>query len=188
MRAVASAAPIVTASTLASGGLDGLHAHLASGRTIALLGSSGVGKSSIVNALTGQQLRTNEVREHDSRGRHTTTHRELIPLPQGGALIDTPGMRELQLWASQDSVDAVFDEIAELARQCRYRDCTHRVEQGCAVRQSLEDGSLDPARYESYRKLQAEVRHHEVMADPLAALEQKRKWKVIHKAHRKPKH
>jgi ribosome biogenesis GTPase len=183
--AIAAGVPVVTASTIALDGLADLRGHLAPGRTVALLGSSGVGKSSIVNRLIGEErLRTNSVREHDSRGRHTTTHRELIPLPEGGALIDTPGMRELQLWAGQDSVDSVFDDIAEFAAGCRYRDCSHTVENGCAVRQALEDGRLDAGRLASYRKLQGEARHHEVMTNPLAALEQKRKWKIIHKAAR----
>ena len=119
------------------------------------------------------------MRAHDSRGRHTTTHRELIPLPEGGALIDTPGMRELQLWAGEDSVDVVFDEIADLAAQCRYRDCGHTVEKGCAVQQALAEGTLDPARFTSYRKLRGEARRHDLLADPLAAVEQKRKWKII---------
>jgi ribosome biogenesis GTPase len=185
-RAVSGSAPVVTTSTRTAAGLDSLGTHLASGITVALLGSSGAGKSSIVNGLLGEErLRTGEVRAHDSRGRHTTSHRELIPLPQGGALIDTPGMRELQLWASEDSVEAAFDDIAELAADCRYRDCSHTAEDGCAVREALSNGSLDPARLTSFRKLLGEARRHELLADPLAALEQKRKWKAIHKAVRK---
>jgi ribosome biogenesis GTPase / thiamine phosphate phosphatase len=186
-RAVAAGAAIVTASTVAADGLDEVREHLAPGRTIALLGSSGVGKSSIVNDLLGEErLRTNTVREHDSRGRHTTTHRELIPLPEGGALIDTPGMRELQLWAGEDSIDQVFDDVAAIAVACRYRDCSHTEENGCAVRQAVDEGTLDPARLTSYRKLQGEARRHEALTNPLAALEQKRKWKIIHKAAREP--
>jgi len=136
-----------------------------------------------VNRILGEErFRTNEVRESDSRGRHTTSHRELVALPQGGALIDTPGMRELQLWAGQESVDATFEEIAEIAAGCRYRDCTHTVEDGCAVAAAVGKGLIGEERMESYRKLRAEARHHEVMSDKLAALEQKRKWKIIHKA------
>ena len=180
---VARGAAVVTAAASRPGGVDALSQFLRQGRTIALLGSSGVGKSTIANGLIGEErLRTCEVRESDSRGRHTTTHRELIPLPGGGALIDTPGMRELQLWAGEDSIETAFDEIAALALECRYRDCSHSGEPGCAVRAALDAGDLDPARFESYRKLLAEARRHERLADPLAALEQKRKWKQIHKA------
>jgi ribosome small subunit-dependent GTPase A len=157
-----------------------LRAFVEPGLTIALLGSSGAGKSSIVNALLGhERQRVNDVREHDSRGRHTTTHRELIPLPGGAALIDTPGMRELQLWVSQESVEAVFDEIAERAAACRFRDCTHSGEPGCAV-----VGAVPEDRLASFQKLQREAQWHEVRADPLAAQERKRKWKAIHKAMR----
>jgi ribosome biogenesis GTPase / thiamine phosphate phosphatase len=180
---VAGAAPIVVCSARDAAGLDALEAFLGSGRTVALLGSSGVGKSTIVNRLLGEErFPTNDVRESDSRGRHTTTHRELVPLPQGGALVDTPGMRELQLWASQESVDAAFDEIAGLAASCRFRDCAHSGEHGCAVEAAYSRGEITEDRLASYRKLLAEARHHEVMTDKFAALEQKRKWKVIHKA------
>ena len=180
---VAGSAPIVACSAHDADGLDALEAFLVSGRTVALLGSSGVGKSTIVNRLLGEErFPTNDVRESDSRGRHTTTHRELVPLPQGGALVDTPGMRELQLWASQESVDATFEEIADLAASCRFRDCAHAGEEGCAVEAAYARGEITSERLESYRKLLAEARHHEVMIDKFAALEQKRKWKVMHKA------
>jgi ribosome biogenesis GTPase len=180
---VAGATPIVVCSARAADGLDALDGFLGPGRTVALLGSSGVGKSTIVNRLLGDdRFRTNDVRESDSRGRHTTTHRELVPLPRGGALIDTPGMRELQLWASQESVDVTFEEIAEIAAGCRFRDCAHQGEQGCAVEAALARGDITADRLASYRKLLGEARHHELMTDKLAALEQKRKWKVIHKA------
>ena len=182
-REVARDAPVVTASTRAAPGIDGLTAFLEPGRTVALLGSSGVGKSTLVNRLLGEErLRTNEVRESDSRGRHTTTHRELVPLGVGGALIDTPGMRELQLWAGQDSVDSTFDEISALALQCRFRDCAHAGEQGCAVEAAVLDQSISAERWESYRKLAAEARRHERLTDPLAAQEAKRKLKTMHKA------
>ena len=182
---VANGAPVVPCSA-ATAPLDALAAFLAPGRTVALLGSSGAGKSTIVNRILGEErLRTAGVRESDSRGRHTTTHRELVPLPQGGALIDTPGMRELQLWAGTESVDRAFDEVAALAAACRFRDCSHSGEKDCAVAEALARGSLALDRWESYRKLLAEARRHERLADPLAALEQKRKWKAIHKAQRK---
>jgi ribosome biogenesis GTPase len=184
--AVAGSSPIVACSAQTGAGLDALDRFLARGRTIALLGSSGVGKSTLVNRFLGEErFRTNTVREDDSHGRHTTTHRELVPLPRGGALIDTPGMRELQLWASQESVDAAFDEIAEIAAGCRFRDCKHAGETGCAVEAALARGTIGADRMASYRKLAAEARHHEVMTDKFAALEQKRQWKAMHRAAKK---
>jgi ribosome biogenesis GTPase len=183
---VAVSAPIVACSAHTGDGLEALDRYLAPGRTIALLGSSGVGKSTLVNRFLGEErFRTNDVRESDSRGRHTTTHRELVPLPRGGALIDNPGMRELQLWASQESVDAAFDEIAEMAAGCRFRDCKHAGETGCAVEAALARGTIGADRMASYRKLAAEARHHETMSDKFAALEQKRQWKVLHKSAKK---
>lgn len=150
-------------------------------RTVVLLGSSGVGKSTIVNGLLHEARQvTREVRAHDSRGQHTTTHRMLIPLPGGGALIDTPGLRELGLWASQPALDEAFADIAALAAQCRFRDCTHAGEPGCAVA-----GAVDPGRWASYLKLQAEIRYHERASNVHAALSEKQRWKSIHKQMRK---
>lgn len=190
---IAGGAPVVAVHTRSAEGIQPLQRYLGDTRTVALLGSSGVGKSSLINCLTGEsRLRTAEVRESDSRGRHTTTHRELIPLPGGGALIDTPGMRELQLWAGEDAVDRTFEEIAYLAAEYRYRDCSHTGEPGCAVASALSEGQLAPARWESYCKLRGEAQRHEALADPLLALERKRKWKRMHQAakdiYKLPKH
>ncbi len=189
---VAGSAPVVPVHTRDAEGLEALRPYLAQGRTVALLGSSGVGKSSIVNALTTAALRTAEVRSSDSRGRHTTTHRELLPLPGGGALIDTPGMRELQLWATEDAVDAAFEEIAALAARCRFPDCSHAAEPGCAVAAALEAGELSAQRWASYCKLRAEARYHEIRADPQLERDRKNQWKAIHKAareiYKRPKH
>jgi ribosome biogenesis GTPase len=181
--AIAGTAPIVVSSARDPRGMDGLMDFLAPGRTVALLGSSGVGKSTIVNRIVGEQrMRTEEVRLSDSRGRHTTTHRELITLPGGGALLDTPGMRELQLWAGHESVDSAFEEIVETAAACRYRDCSHSGESGCAVAAALASGTIDPGRWASYRKLQAEARRHERLTDPLAAQEEKQKLKRMYRS------
>lgn len=184
---IAKDAPVVPTSTQGAPGTDALRAFLAPGRTVALLGSSGVGKSSLVNVLAGEErLRTREVRAGDSKGRHTTTHRELLALPDGGALIDTPGMRELQLWASEESVQQTFDEIAAAASRCRFGNCSHGAEPGCAVRAALENGTIAPERWESFAKLRAEVRWHERMTAPLEAQKYKRWLKSVHKAHRNP--
>lgn len=180
--AVARGTPIVPTTTKTPSGIDGIHAFLSYGRTVAILGSSGVGKSAIVNRLFGEdRFRTGEVRESGGRGRHTTTHRELIPLPGGGAVIDTPGMRELQLWAKQESIDRTFEEIAEIASTCRFRNCTHSGESGCAIANAIAEGVVSNDRWKSYCKLVAEVRRHEEMINPLAAAEKKKKVKAMHK-------
>jgi ribosome biogenesis GTPase len=182
---VAGNAAVVAIAARSAKGIDPVLRLLRPGLTIALLGSSGVGKSTLVNQLLGVERQlVREVRESDSRGRHTTTYRELLPLPQGGALIDTPGMRELQLWASQDSLDSAFAEIAALAAGCRFRDCSHVVEEGCAVQAAIEAGEVAAPRWESYRKLRAEIAWHARQTDVQAAQAQKRKWKAIHKAMR----
>jgi ribosome biogenesis GTPase len=147
-------------SALKDKGLDVIMERLTLGRTGALLGSSGVGKTTIINHLLGTVRKTAEVRENDSRGRHTTTVRELILLPSGGLLIDTPGMRELQLWGDSEGVGETFEDIEELERRCKFRDCSHNVEPGCEVRAALENGALEPERYESYRKLLRELAYH----------------------------
>ena len=162
--------------------------YLADGRTVALLGSSGVGKSTLVNCLLGEErLRTAEVRESDSRGRHTTTHRELIPLPGGGALIDTPGMRELQLWAGGDAVDRPSTRSRALAAGCRFRDCAHPASRVRRAGGAYEHGEVaGRERLASYRKLAARgAAPRGRMADPLLALERKRKWKKIHSPSRR---
>lgn len=147
-------------------GLAELRAILQPGVTAAFLGSSGVGKSSLINALLGmQQLETQPVRASDDRGRHTTTRRQLLLLPSGGVVIDTPGMRELQLWGASDGIDRTFADIGELAARCRFRDCRHRTEPGCAVRAAVEADTLDAQRLESLHKLEKEERFLEVKQD-----------------------
>jgi ribosome biogenesis GTPase len=135
-----------------------LHPYLGPGRSAVLIGSSGAGKSTLTNTLLGtQKIKTAAVREHDSRGRHTTTHRALISLPQGGCLIDSPGMRELKFTGEESMEEGGFEDIEALTAQCRFSDCKHNGEPGCAVQAALDAGTLDPARYASYRKLEGEV-------------------------------
>src|SRR5262245_26531850 len=163
---IASGARVLSICARSSDAIEPILELIGSGRTVALLGSSGAGKSTLVNQLLGQQRqRVQEVRESDSRGRHTTTYRELLPLPSGGALIDTPGMRELALWAGSESVDSAFGDIAELALRCRFRNCAHGGETGCAVHAAILAGELDPDRWRSYQKLRAEIAWQERKAD-----------------------
>jgi len=179
--ALASGAPVVLISALTGWGMAALEAHLQPGLTTALAGSSGAGKSTLVNRLLGcEQQRVQEVRADDSRGRHTTVRRELFLAPGGWLLIDTPGLRELQLWAGPDSLDAAFHDIATLAANCRFRDCRHQGEPGCAVAAS----GIDQARLANYTKMQRELAHLDRKLDQRAAQEEKRRIKRIHRAMR----
>jgi ribosome biogenesis GTPase / thiamine phosphate phosphatase len=154
--------------------------HLAPGTTAVVLGSSGVGKSTLVNALLGEERQqTGAVREDDARGRHTTTHRELIRLPGGGLLIDTPGLRSLGVAGAADGIGAAFEDIERLAQGCRFRDCRHESEPGCAVRKALADGRLDEDRFESHRKLEKEAAYVARASDPLLRAAERRRWRAI---------
>ena len=166
---------------LARPGSRALAPYLAPGKTCVLLGSSGAGKSTIVNHLLGEEAQpVSPVREGDDRGRHTTTHRELIPLPGGAMLIDTPGLREVQLWTgeNEDGLEQAFDDISALAASCKFTDCRHRTEPGCAVKAAVERGSLDPGRLESHTKLQRELAFLERKQDKRAQSEQKKKCRA----------
>jgi ribosome biogenesis GTPase / thiamine phosphate phosphatase len=184
VRAVAPRAHLAIAAA-ASGRIDAVRGWLARGRTVALLGSSGAGKSTIVNGLLGEtRQHVRPVRASDSRGRHTTTRRELFEIPGLGAVIDTPGLRELQLWAPEESVDELFEDIRRLAGACRFSDCSHTVEGGCAVSDALAAGALDADRWEGYRKLLGEAQHNRLKRDALARQQEKQRWKAIHRAQR----
>jgi ribosome biogenesis GTPase len=183
---IAPRVPIVVLSALENKGVDSLTAYLGTGQTVALIGSSGVGKSTITNQLAGQDIQAiQSVRLGDNRGRHTTTHRELIILPSGGLLIDTPGMRELQLWAGSDGLQETFSDIETFTDQCRFRNCKHEKEPGCAVQQALLDGSLDEDRFRNYQKLQQELDYLNRKQDQKAYLVEKERWKKITKFQRK---
>jgi ribosome biogenesis GTPase len=185
-QAVAPGVPVIATSGVAHEGLGALAAVMRPGQTAALIGSSGVGKSTLINALLGhERQRVYDVRDTDSRGRHTTTHRELILLPEGWLIMDLPGLRELQLWAGEEGIDRTFAEIAALAAECRFRDCRHEGEPGCAVADALAQDNLDPSRFRNFTKMRREVEHLEREQNTLARLEQKRRWKNIHKEMRK---
>jgi ribosome biogenesis GTPase / thiamine phosphate phosphatase len=173
-------------SAVTGEGVPALAQYLGRGQPVALLGSSGVGKSTLVNSLAGQELlATAAVRESDERGRHTTTHRELVPLPDGGLLLDTPGMRELQLWESSDGLEQTFTEIVDLIAACRFSDCEHRTEPGCAIRQALDDGSLPQERWDAYCKLQRELRALEIRHDAKLKSDARKERRRFARAQRK---
>jgi len=181
IEAVARNAEILTVAALQREGLDAVRIYLAPGQTAVLLGSSGVGKSTLINALAGTEiLATGAIREDDDRGRHTTTHRQLITLPGSGMIIDTPGIRELQLWAGEDSVNTAFEDIAALAHACRFTDCRHETEPGCAVLAAIEEGTLTRERFASYQKLLGELAYLHRRENKAALSAEKKKWKALH--------
>ncbi|WP_099156563.1 ribosome small subunit-dependent GTPase A [Virgibacillus ndiopensis] len=180
---IAIGVPIICISSITGEGIDELMNYLPDQKTATLLGSSGVGKSTLVNALLGEVVQeTKDIRETDSKGRHTTTHREMFILPNGALLIDTPGMRELQLWEGEAAIDTTFQDVEALVGECRFSDCQHDTEPGCRVQEALESGELSEERFQSYLKLQRELAYEKRKQDQKARLEEKNKWKKVSKS------
>jgi ribosome biogenesis GTPase / thiamine phosphate phosphatase len=180
VEAVALGVPVHVVSAVTGQGCDALRARIQPGETAVLLGSSGVGKSTLVNRWLGAEvMATKETREDDDEGRHTTTVRQLLVLPGGGLVLDSPGIRELQLWdVGAGALDATFSDVEELAADCRFGDCTHQHEPGCAVLAAVESGELPADRFQSWRKLQRELRAMELRHNVLLRKEETRKWRI----------
>lgn len=183
IRLSAATADVIPMSAVSDQSIENLTRLILPGLTCVFLGSSGVGKSSIINRITGFEKQSiGEVSDHNTKGKHTTTKRELIVLENGGIVIDTPGMRELQLWEDDEGLDSAFGDIVNLETLCRFSDCKHGNEPGCAVQEALSNESLDSKRYESYLKLKREIAYIERKNDKGAASTEKEKWKKIHKS------
>ncbi len=182
---VAVGIPVHLASAMRGDGLDELKRYLTPEVTVALLGSSGVGKSTLVNALAGEEVLATASVRTDGKGRHTTTSRQLVPLPGGGVLLDTPGMRELGLWEAGEGVSLTFADVEALSANCRFRDCRHRGEPGCAVTAAVENGTLDASRLDAYHKLRAELAYLASKVDPALSREREHQARVEHRRYRK---
>jgi ribosome biogenesis GTPase len=177
VESVAIGVPVQPVSNVTGEGIEQLAPHLRPGRTVVLLGSSGVGKSTLLNRLAGEDLMRTAAVAADGTGRHTTTHRELVQLPDGALVIDTPGLRELQFW--EGDLSAAFEEIEALAAECRFRDCAHAREPDCAVLAAVDDGRLELDRLRSWRKLQRELEAIAARTDHRLRLARKKRWKEI---------
>jgi ribosome biogenesis GTPase / thiamine phosphate phosphatase len=185
LREAAPGVDVVAVSAVEADGLAPLTPYLETGRTLCLLGKSGAGKSTLANALLGEEvLATGDIRS-DGKGRHTTTHRELLVLSRGGLLLDTPGLRGAGLWVSADGLDRTFTDVEELVADCRFGDCGHDTEPGCAVRAAVDDGRLSQRRLDSWRKLQREAAWMERRTDARLRSEQRRAWRIVHKEVRR---
>ena len=179
LEVVSIGTPVVVTSSVTGEGIDEVQGMLQPARTGVLLGPSGAGKSTLINRILGETLMPTREVHRSGEGRHMTSHRQLVQLPGGGMIIDTPGLREAQLWEGDEALDDVFDDIGQLAVQCRFPDCDHLTEPGCAVKAALEEGTLDPARLQSYRKLQRELRAVAARSDARLRADERRKWKRI---------
>ncbi|MFC1946541.1 ribosome small subunit-dependent GTPase A [Chloroflexota bacterium] len=185
---IAVGVPVHAVSAIENTGIADIKNHITPGQTVALLGSSGVGKSALINVLLGNEKQaTKETRAIDGKGRHTTSHRELILLPGGGMVMDTPGMREIQMWGNETDLQDSFEDIESLAMQCRFTDCLHDAEPGCAVREAIESGELNISRYESYLKLRKELRYIALREDVTLRQQEQLKWKKLSKLGKKLK-
>ena len=184
VRSVAADVPVHALSSVTGEGLDAVRSYLRPGVTAALLGSSGVGKSTLINTLAGNELLETQELRSDGQGRHTTVRRELVQLPGGALVIDTPGMRELQLWVADEALEETFDDVTSLFEHCRFADCTHESEPGCAVKAALADGTLPHERWDSYLKLEAELAHLERRLDKRAQAEERKRWRALSKFQR----
>jgi len=179
LEAVAMGTPVVVTSAVTGDGIDEIVRELQPARTGVLLGPSGAGKSTLINRIVGTEVMRTGLIHRSGEGRHMTSHRQLVQLPQGGMIIDTPGLREAQLWEGEEALGDVFEDIEQLALKCRFTDCGHATEPGCAVKAALAAGSLDAARFRSYLKLQRELRAVAAKTDARIRLEERRKWKQI---------
>ncbi len=184
VESIAADIPVHALSNVTGEGLEEIRGYLGAGVTAALLGSSGVGKSTLINTLLGEELLATQELRGDGQGRHTTTRRELVQLPGGGLVIDTPGMRELQLWVADEALEETFDDVTSLFAHCRFADCQHDSEPGCAVKAAISDGTLAPERWESYLKLEAELAHLERRLDKRAQAEERKRYKALSRFQR----
>ena len=179
LEAVSLGTPVVVTSSVTGDGIEEISRLLQPARTGVLLGPSGAGKSTLINRIVGTELmRTRDI-HRSGEGRHMTSHRQLVQLPHGGMVIDTPGLREAQLWEGEEALSSLFEDIEELALRCRFSDCAHRTEPGCAIKAAIAIGSLDAGRFQSYRKLQRELRAVAAKTDARIRIEDRKKWKQI---------